>query len=103
MHNDISKISERVRRLNPKPKTLKYLFALSQNQCAFEGCQAFVMAKDGTQLAEVCHIEAANETGQRFNPNQSNEDRRQFENLIILCRNHHRETDDVVRFPVSVM
>jgi len=54
-------------------------------------------------IAEVCHIEAANKLGERFNPNQSNEDRRQFENLILLCQRHHKETNDVVRFPSSVM
>lgn len=103
MQNVRLTMAERVRRLNPTPQTLRRLFALSQNRCAFEGCTHPVIDQDGGLLAEVCHIEAANQTGQRFNPAQTNEDRRQFENLILLCRNHHRETDDVERFPTSVM
>lgn len=57
----------------------------------------------GQLIAEVCHIEAANELGQRFNKKQSNEDRRQFENLILLCQRHHTETDDIARFTTPVM
>lgn len=103
MATTLSTTSERVRRLNPQPQTLRRLFAYSRNLCAFEGCLCPVIDQFGQLQAEVCHIEAANETGQRFNPHQTNEDRRQFENLILLCRNHHRETDNVMLYPPSVM
>ena len=99
----LSTTPERVRRLNPQPHTLRRLFAYSRNLCAFENCSCPVINQFGQLQAEVCHIEAANETGQRFNPAQTNEDRRQFENLILLCRNHHTETNDVVRYPTPVM
>lgn len=103
MRNKILHMPEIIQRLNPTLRTLKRLFALSQNQCAFQNCTCQVVNEYGQLIAEVCHIEAANRLGERFNPNQSNEDRRQFENLILLCQRHHKETNDVIRFPASVM
>jgi hypothetical protein len=50
-------------------------------------------------IAQVCHIEAAEERGERFNPNQSDEERRSYGNLILLCYPHHIETDDVDLYP----
>lgn len=94
---------EKARRLNPTTPTLRRLFALSGNRCAFPDCSNPAIDDSGALLAEVCHIEAANETGQRFNPSQSNEDRRQFENLIILCRHHHEVTNHVEEYSVQAM
>jgi hypothetical protein len=96
-------MKEKVRRLNPHLHTLRRLFLLSRNLCAFDECTNLIIDEYGNLLAEVCHIEAANETGERFNPNQSNEERRQFENLILLCRHHHAVTNDVSRFSVQAM
>lgn len=50
---------------------------------------------------KFCHIEAAEVVGERYNPNQSDEDRRDYSNLILLCNEHHVETNDVNEFPVS--
>jgi hypothetical protein len=50
-------------------------------------------------IAQVCHIEAAEQRGERFNPKQSDEDRRGYGNLLILCYPHHVETNDVSLFP----
>lgn len=102
---EINKLNkfERVQRLNPKIQTLKKLFALSQNRCAFYNCTCPIVNEYNQVIAQVCHIEAANVGGERFNPAQSNEDRRQFENLILLCQHHHTETNDVTRFPTTVM
>ncbi|NJK60745.1 MAG: hypothetical protein HC918_11565 [Oscillatoriales cyanobacterium SM2_1_8] len=83
--------------------TLKRLFALSGNQCAFPGCTERLVLEDGTLLGEVAHIEAANEGGQRFNPNQIDAERAAFENLIVLCRNHHKMTDNVEAYPVDAL
>ncbi|OCZ69742.1 hypothetical protein A9F99_09165 [Acinetobacter pittii] len=57
----------------------------------------------GQFIGQVCHIEAANKKGQRFNPRMTNEERRDFENLILLCANHHIITNDVNEFPVNVL
>lgn len=59
------------------------------------------MDDEGDFVGEICHIEAASEGGERFNPDQSNEDRRGFDNLLLLCHRHHVKTNDVNAYPVS--
>ena len=54
-------------------------------------------------MTEICHIEAANIGGERFNSEQTNEERRAFENLIVMCGTHHTVTNDVNRYTVNVM
>jgi hypothetical protein len=48
---------------------------------------------NGTMIGEVCHIEAAEKGGPRFNAKMSNEDRRKQGNLFLLCPTHHRAVD----------
>jgi len=90
-------------RLDVKESTLKKLFALSGNLCALPGCTHPVVNEHGDLIGEVCHIEAAEKGGSRYNPDQSDEDRRRFENLLILCPTHHKTTDNVEQYPVEPM
>ncbi len=53
------------------------------------------MDVDGNFVGEICHIEAAQTGGERFNDKQTNEDRRAFENLMLMCHEHHVVTDNV--------
>lgn len=96
-------MDETVKRLAPTADTVRRLFLLSGNQCAFPGCNHPIITEDGTYVGELCHICAAEEGGERFDPTQSNEDRRQFENLLLLCHDHHVLTNDVVEYPVERM
>lgn len=86
----------------PTQKTVKKLFSLSGNQCAFPGCAVGLVNERGTLVAQVCHIEAA-DGGQRNNPNLTDDQRRDIKNLIILCANHHIETNDEETYTVSVL
>ena len=89
-------------RLRILESTLKRLFALTGNRCAFPDCPHDVVNQHGDLIAEVCHIEAANsDGGQRFNPDQEDEERRAFDNLIVLCPTHHTTTDNVDEYPVE--
>jgi len=64
------------------------------NRCAFPDCQTPIIdSQTNTILAQVCHIHAENEGGLRFDPSQTNEDRRAYENLILLCSRHHKIID----------
>jgi len=91
-------------RLPLTPKTIKRLYALSGNRCAFPGCNILIASpKDEPNLATICHIEAAEEGGERYNPNSNDEERRSFENLILLCPNHHTVTNDVQTYTVEVL
>jgi hypothetical protein len=75
-------------------KTQKKLYALSGNRCAFPDCENPIIEKSGTVVGETCHIKAKNSGGPRFDVNQSDEERHSYENLILLCRIHHRAVDD---------
>lgn len=74
--------------------TLKKLFALSGNKCAFPGCSTSIVSDHNMLVGEICHIEAANEGGERFNPNITDKERASFENLILMCSVHHTITNN---------
>ena len=88
-------------RLSPKKDVLRDLAIRSRNQCAFPGCDHPLLDADAVYVAELCHIEAAEPGGERYNPNQSDEQRRKASNLLFLCHKHHKITDDVELYPVS--
>lgn len=90
-------------RIAPTPNTLRALFAKSGNVCAFPGCTHELVTSRNIFVGQICHIEAANPRGQRFNPNSTDEQRRSFENLLLLCYRHHRETDDVELYDVDAL
>jgi hypothetical protein len=61
------------------------------------------MNAEGNFIAQICHIEAADEGGERFNKDQTNEDRRAFGNLMLLCYPHHVVTNNVDIYTVAAM
>jgi hypothetical protein len=78
----------------PSEKTVKRLFALSRNRCAYPKCETPIVHSSGTITGEVCHIKAQSTGGPRFDSKQSDEARHSFENLLLLCSVHHRIVDD---------
>jgi len=94
-------MSGKPKRLEPQKVTLRELFLKSGNQCAFPGCEAVMMDEKGRFVGQLCHIEAALPGGERFNPDQTNEERRQFDNLMLMCYKHHIITNDVEKFSVE--
>lgn len=67
---------------------------MSGNVCAFPGCQVPIVEASGTMTGEICHIKAQNPQGPRYDPNQTEEQRHSYENLILLCRRHHKVVDN---------
>lgn len=92
---------EKPKRLTPRPETLRELFLKSGNLCAFPNCTALMMNADGVFIGQVCHIEAAEEGGERFNPAMTNEQRRAAANLMLMCYEHHQVTNDEEKYTVS--
>jgi len=90
-------------RLPPTPQTIKKLFALSGNLCAFPGCSQSLVDEEGNLVANICHIEAAEPEGERYDVAQTDEERRSIENLILFCPTHHTITDNVKKYTVSVL
>lgn len=74
-------------------KTIKRLFAMSGNVCAFPGCPLPIVESAGTITGEICHIKARSAEGPRFDQAQAEEDRHGFDNLVLLCRRHHKVVD----------
>lgn len=80
--------------LSPRESTIRQLFAVSLNQCAFPDCTTpIINSHTNTILAEVCHIHAQRDGGPRYDASQSDEERHGYENLILMCRVHHKIID----------
>jgi len=77
----------------PTSATIKRLFAHSNNHCAFPRCTSKIV-QGGAIVGEICHIKASAPGGPRYDARQSPEDRHAYENLILLCANHHTVIDD---------
>jgi hypothetical protein len=92
---------EAPKRLQPTGEVLRRLFAFSGNLCAFDGCAHVMVNPQGIFVGQICHVEAAEPGGQRFRADMTNEQRRSFENLLLLCYGHHVETNDESQYPVE--
>ena len=81
-------------RRNYSDKTLKILFTLSGNQCAYPGCRTTLIepATDSSGelvTADICHIYAISKDGPRGKSGLTQKELNSQENLILLCRHHH--------------
>jgi hypothetical protein len=86
---------------NYSPLTIKKLYALSGNECSFPGCSKQMVNQSTAKNSNICHIEAANSDGQRYRSTMTDKKRADYENLILLCVDHHTETDDVDKYTVA--
>lgn len=80
-------------RKEPTSLAEKRLYGLSGNQCANPKCEEKVILEDGTNVGEIAHIHAANK-GMRHNSSMNDDKRRDFNNLILLCRKCHKVVDN---------
>lgn len=76
--------------------TLKRLYSLAGNTCSHPNCQETLLGRESANLSEICHIEALNSGGPRYNPDPTIEDkdRNDYPNLMLLCKNHHGIIDE---------
>ncbi|MEX1190823.1 MAG: ABC-three component system protein [Brumimicrobium sp.] len=84
-------------------KTLKRLFGLSGNICSYPDCDTLLVNKSNALDSNICHIEAANKGGERYNNLMSDEERADYPNLILLCRQCHDKTNDTSIYTVDVL
>jgi hypothetical protein len=80
-------------------KDLRILFQKSGNRCAFPGCSQELTypeapADDPVVLSEVAHIVAHTQDGPRGDYPLPLEERDKYDNLILLCEQHHNIVDD---------
>lgn len=77
----------------------KRLWGLSNNRCAFPHCLEQLMwsspgAKSGfIVIGEEAHIVAEEEGGPRGKSSLTPSERNEYDNLILLCRKHHKNID----------
>lgn len=88
---------------NYTKQTLKKLFALSGNTCAFPGCTKRLVNQKNALDSNICHIEAAEPGGERYNKSMTDKERADYKNLILLCPQHHDETNDIFTYTVDVL
>ncbi len=90
-----------------KPSTVRRLDTLSGNECAEPTCKKSLIAEDGKSIvSKICHIEAASENGPRWSDDMTDDERRHYNNLILLCDEHHTIIDNKeneLKFPVELL
>lgn len=76
-------------------KTRKNLWAKSGNRCSICKIELFNSErnKDEFNIGEECHIISSKVNGPRYKASLTEYDN--FGNLILLCRNHHKEIDEL--------
>jgi len=84
-------------------QTLKKLFGLSGNQCSFPSCTQVLVNEKNAKDSNICHIEGANEGSERYRKDMTDFERADYANLILLCVQHHDETNDEDKYTVSVL
>lgn len=96
---------KRVTRPRPSQKTRTIVGVMSRDECAFPDClEAIVKEKDNGErylAGDLCHIYGKEEGSARYDASRTAEEVNAEENVLFLCRNHHREVDaDPERYPV---
>lgn len=76
--------------------TERALYAFSAATCYFPDCPTRVVVfvnGEPVSNVEIAHIRGANPGSPRYDPAMTNDERRSFTNLILLCRPHHNVVD----------
>ena len=76
-------------------KTRKMLWAKSGNRCSICKIELFSNedGKETLNVGEECHIISSQKSGPRHKDGVLDYDN--YDNLILLCRNHHKEIDEL--------
>jgi hypothetical protein len=79
-------------------KTQKMLWGRAAGRCSMPECrmelvQSSIGVDDQTVIGENCHIVAESDEGPRADPTIPLERRNTYDNLILLCSNHHKLID----------
>lgn len=84
-------------------KTHKLLWGRSGNKCALADCRNDLIADetetdDESVIGDEAHIVAKKNDGPRGQSDLTTEQRDNYDNLILLCRKHHKIIDDQYNF-----
>ena len=87
-------------------KTRKLLWGRSGNRCAYCRQELVMPGKTDNDsiVGDECHIIAKRETGPRNNSSVSDEEVDSYNNLILLCKTHHKMVDDQpIEYSIQVL
>lgn len=85
---------------NYKGRDVKKLYALIRNMCSKPDCRRTLVVAGETpgkygQLGKIAHIRGAEPNSARYDDSMTDDERRSFENLILLCAECHDRVDDL--------
>ncbi len=80
------------------PKDTKILWASAAGICSFTSCYEKLCLVESGEFAphiigEMAHIKGERNGSNRFEPDQENQERNSYSNLILLCPTHHTVID----------
>lgn len=84
--------TEEPKRKAHSKEVYRELFAKSGNMCAWPEYSHLMITAGGKFIGQICHIEGVK--GERFREDMTNDERAAVSNLMLLCYEHHKETDD---------
>lgn len=88
-------------------KTHKKLWGLAANRCAFKKCRKELSVDtfstdDYYTIGDEAHIISGKPNGSRHDPSLPTDQLDKYDNLILLCKIHHKEIDsDTEYYPVG--
>jgi hypothetical protein len=90
---------------------MKILWANAAGRCAFPGCQCRLCTDEAAKAApytigEMAHICGEKSEASRYDASQSDVQRNDYANLILLCPNHHTLIDkpeNLKKYSVEVL
>jgi hypothetical protein len=79
-------------------KSIKLLWSNAAGRCSFPGCDKRLSVEQAADtapytLGEMAHIKGKNPGSNRYDSTQNDDERDLYQNLILLCPNHHTEID----------
>lgn len=79
-------------------KAIKLLWSNAAGRCSFVDCDERLTVEQAAHsaphtLGEMAHIKGKNEESNRYDETQTDKQRDSYENLILLCPNHHTLID----------
>ena len=85
------------KKIPPKPSHVKILWGKSHNLCPI--CKEIELSEteDGLYtIGVMAHIAGENETAARYRPDMTDDERRSYKNLILVCPNCHTKIDNEI-------
>ncbi len=71
------------------------LMGMYSGKCGFPGCNERLVDYDSNSIiGEVAHIKGESEKSARYDSTQDDNQRNSIDNLIFMCRKHHKIIDD---------